>query len=126
MPPLSGQPSYITEPKTWDVDLLAYVALEVLATDAAPGYDSGLVTLPDALTVLTALTVRVLGILLCNLTANAQVVTVTDTAGNKRLNAYPLQGNSTVFVDLGGVSLVGVKWQAGAAASVNAQLVGNI
>lgn len=29
MPPLSGAPSYITEPKTWDTDLLAYVALTV-------------------------------------------------------------------------------------------------
>ena len=29
MPALSGQPSYITEPKTWNVDGLAYVALEI-------------------------------------------------------------------------------------------------
>lgn len=29
MPPLSGSPSFITEPKTWDVDGLEYVALEI-------------------------------------------------------------------------------------------------
>lgn len=29
MPPLSGSPSFITEPKTWDIDGLEYVALEI-------------------------------------------------------------------------------------------------
>lgn len=92
---------------------------------AAPGYDSGCVTLTDTLAALTADTIRAAGVLLCNLTTTQKLVTVTDTAGAQRLKAYPLQGRMTVFVPLGGAIMVGVKWNADAAASVNAQLVGD-
>lgn len=93
-------------------------------TGAGPGYDSGILTLPGALTVLTKTLLNATAILLCNLTADAQSVSLTNRAGSYYLKEYPLQANMTILVPLGGVYMDGVKWQAGAAASVNAQLVG--
>jgi len=95
---------------------------------AAPTYDSGRVTLPDSLTALTLYVVRAHRVLLCNLTAAKQTVTLTDRAGagTERLNAYPLQPNMTIVVNLGGVLMDGISWQAGAGAAVNAQLIGDI
>lgn len=89
-----------------------------------PSFDSGLVELTDTLAVLTALTILLTGILICNLTGAAHTVTVTNTAGDLYLNEYPLQPNMTVFIPLGGITAVGVKWNADANAVVNAQLVG--
>lgn len=97
---------------------------DVVATPAAPGYDSGRVTLPDTLTVLTGSTIRARGVALCNLTSAAQTVTVTNTAGEYFLKDFPLQASMSVYVELGAATMVGVKWNAGAAASVSAQLVG--
>lgn len=91
----------------------------------APGYDSDVVTLPDTLTALTTDTIRAKGVLLCNLTSTQKLVTLTDTAGTERLKEFPLQGRMTTFIPLGDITMVGVKWNADAAASVNAQLVGD-
>lgn len=92
--------------------------------EVAPGYDSGVLALPAAIGVVTADTIRAIGILLCNRTAVARPVTVTNTAGDVYLNAYPLQPNMTVFVPLGRVTMVGVKWNTNAVDSVNGQVVG--
>ena len=89
-----------------------------------PAFDSGLVVMPDSLTVVTASTIRALGLLLTNLTASAVAVTVTNTAGTAYLDQYPLQGRMTVVIPLERVTMAGIKWQAGAAASVNAQIWG--
>lgn len=90
-----------------------------------PTYDSGLVTLPDSLTELTAGTITARAILLVNLTSDIQAVTVTNGADDVYLNAYPLMPNNSIALDLGMVTVAGVKWMAGAADAVNAQLVGD-
>lgn len=87
-------------------------------------YDSGLTTLPGVLTVLTKSIIRGRRLLLCNLTAIEQSVTLSDRSGAKYLNAYPLTGHMTQMVDLGGVQMDGLSWQAGSADAVNAQLIG--
>jgi len=92
--------------------------------DVAPGYDSGITTLPAALTAITTDTIRAIGILLCNLTTTKQKVTLTNTAGSFYLNEYELQRNMTEFKLLGRATMVGAKWNAGSAPAVNAQLVG--
>jgi len=91
-----------------------------------PSFDSGLVILTNSLTILTTSTILIIGILICNLTTSVHTVTVTNTAGIKYLNAYPLQGNMTVFIPMGGIEAVGVKWNADANDSVTAQLVGEL
>lgn len=108
----------------WNVSTLAWVAWDGAHT--APGYDSGLVTLPTTLTVVTASTIRARGVLLCNLTTAAVTVTITNTAGTQYLQDYPLQAGMTVYVPMGDATMVGVKWQASAAASVNGQVVGDV
>lgn len=90
----------------------------------APGYDSGLTTLTAAIVELSAGPVIARSVLLCNLTAAKQTVTIQDRRGKAYLNAYPLQANMTMNVDLGLVRMDGISWQAGAADAVNAQLVG--
>ena len=102
--------------------------MAVQSTPAAPTYDSGVVTLPNTLTALTLHVVRAHTILLCNLTTSKQTVTLTDRSGvgSERMNAYPLQPNMTIPVDLGGVRMDGISWHAGAASAVNAQLLGDI
>jgi hypothetical protein len=76
------------------------------------------------LTALTADTVRATALALSNLTASPQLVTVTNTAGKFYLKNYPLQAGMTITVPFYGCPMVGIKWQAGAAASVDAQLWG--
>lgn len=100
-------------------------AYGAVVRQAAPGFDSACVTLPNALTALTTDTIKAKGVLLCNLTSSQKLVTITDTAGAQRLKEFPLQGRMTVYVPLGDVTMVGVKWNADQAASVNAQLVGD-
>lgn len=119
------------DPEDWDAIQRVRTSLPdasdpgAVTRQAAPGYDSGCVTLTDTLAALTALTIRAKGVLLCNLTDVQTLVTITDTAGAYRLKSYPLQGRMTVFVPLGDATMVGVKWNADAAASVSAQLVGD-
>lgn len=91
----------------------------------APAFDSGIVTLEDAAAVATADTVRARSLLLCNLTQTQKLVTITNTAGDFYLKDFPLEGQMTVTIPLGDVTMVGVKWHAGDADSVNAQLVGD-
>lgn len=112
----------------YDVDSLTWVAMEQPSTgaipDPGPTYDSGIVTLTDTIAALTTDTIQAASLLLCNLTTSAQAVTVTDTAGNYYLKDFPLQGKMTIVLALGAMSLVGVKWKAGANLAVNALLVG--
>ena len=92
--------------------------------EAAPTFDSGVVSLPNVLTVLTALTVNVHGILFCNTSAVTQQITVTDTAGVARMNLFSLAARNTLFMPFGRARMVGIKWNAATAGVVNAQLMG--
>ncbi len=92
--------------------------------EVAPGFDSGLTAVPDVSTVITADTIRAIGILLCSLTDAGAAVSLTNSAGGFYLNQFPLQGRMTVFVPLGRATMVGAKWQSGVAGAVNAQLIG--
>lgn len=92
--------------------------------EAPDNYDSGITALTNAYVAPTVLTVRVTGIWLCNLTASVQPVFVTNTGGNLYLNGYPLQANQSIFLPMGGVKLVGIKWKATNGASVDAQIFG--
>lgn len=100
-------------------------AYGVVAREAAPAYDSGIVNVPDSIDVVTGDTIRVLGVLLCNRTTSAKSFSLTNTAGDFYFKDYPLQGKMTVFLPLGRVEMVGAKWSASVADSVNAQLVGD-
>lgn len=79
-------------------------------------YDSGNVSVAAASTAVTSATVYVLGGYVVNLTDQIQTVTVTDTAGDEILSAYPLQPHETKELPLRDeVALVGIKAFAGAA-----------
>lgn len=95
-------------------------------SNPSPTFDSGLVPLTDTLAALTADAIEVARVILCNLTTSAQTVTITNTAGGFYLKDFPLQGRMTVALDFGRALVNGVKWKAGANASVNAQLVGEV
>jgi hypothetical protein len=92
--------------------------------EVAPEYDSGIMTLPNTLSVLTTDTIRAHGILLVNRTAGKRDVTVTNTAGDFYLKDFELQRKQTVFIPLGRATMIGVKWNTDQADAVNAQLIG--
>lgn len=100
-------------------------AYGVTTREAAPNFDSGLVTLTDSLASITTDTIKGGVMVLCNITSSLRTVTLTNTAGTKYMNAYPLQANMTIFIAFGRMSLAGIKWNASALASVNGQFVGD-
>lgn len=86
-------------------------------------YDSGIVTLPNATTALTATPTCVNTIILINLTTSTQTCTVTDGSGTP-LNLIPpsfdLAGKSdAVFNRYGVKSLAGIKWSCTNASAVS-------
>lgn len=88
-------------------------------------YDSGLVTLTDTLAAVTAIDTRVMVIMLINLTTLIQTVTVTNGAGGVYVPTMELRPSEARALNFGGILFAGgVKWNAGAAASVNAQVMG--
>lgn len=107
-----------------DVTIIAPIPLPVVF--GAPSFDSGLTTLTDAFTVVTALTVRMIALLLVNLTTSTKLVSITNTAGAFYFKDFPLQSRNTLSFNLGQMSADGVKWKADVNGSVNAQLVGEV
>lgn len=89
-------------------------------------FDSGITTLTNSLTALTTQQVLVTNIFCANTTAGAVTVTITNTAGTAYVQAFSMAANSTAqFLNGGkGVIMAGIKWNAGANASVNCQIAG--
>lgn len=106
------------------VGLPGDAAVGQVTREAPDNYDSGIVTLPNSYNEIIATTVRVSGLWLCNLTGVVQPVSVKNHAGNVYVNAYPLQGNMSIFLNFGRVKMVGIQWLATNAASVNGQIWG--
>lgn len=100
-------------------------AYGVATREAAPNFDSGLVTLTDTAASITTDTIKGGALVLCNITGGTRGVTLTNTAGTKYMNDYPLQKNMTIFILFGRMSLAGIKWNASANGSVNGQFVGD-
>lgn len=88
-------------------------------------YDTGSTAVPVnvAPQVLTATSTNVNRLILVNTTNAFITFTLTDTAGNKYFNLFSVGPFSTLVYDLGGLTLVGIKWCVSAAGLV-AQLRG--
>lgn len=95
----------------------------------ATNYDSGIITLPNSTTVLTATPTCVTSITLINLTASQQTITVTDgqgTPANLIPPAFDLAPKSMARFQLDGVkALAGIKWSATNASAVAGIVRGN-
>jgi len=90
-------------------------------------YDSGIAALPTTSTAVTATATCVNAVLFINTTASAQTITLSDNQGAPvaYLSGFQVPANSTLVYDLHYARFAnGIKWQAGNAASVNAQIVG--
>lgn len=96
-------------------------------TDVAT-FDSGLTTLPNVDTLLTALVVGLRSLFLMNLTGQVVKVQVTNNAGTPKayLKDLELLPHAQVTVTFGGVLAAGVRWSCDTVAAVNAQLSGNV
>jgi hypothetical protein len=78
----------------------------------APGYDSGLVEVPDVLTPLTAITTRVATILIANGTTQLRHLTIKDGAGGFYWNDKAIQANETFPIRLDGMTFAaGITWR---------------
>jgi hypothetical protein len=96
-------------------------------TCGTTAYDSGAIAMPTASTAVTSTATCVGAIIFINTTGSTQSVTVTDNQGTPvtYLGGFQIPANSTFVYDLQYVKLAaGIKWQAGAATSVNAQVIG--
>jgi hypothetical protein len=96
-------------------------------TCGSTAYDSGMVTIPVASTVVTATPTCVNGIIFVNTTGQSQSVSLTDNQGTPAayLSGFAIPANSTFVYDLQYAKLAaGIKWSAANASSVNAQIVG--
>ena len=90
-------------------------------------YDSGAISMPTASTAVTSTATCVGAIVFINITGTTQSVTVTDNQGTPvtYLGSFQIPANSTFVYGLQYVKMAaGIKWQAGAVSSVNAQIVG--
>ncbi len=90
-------------------------------------YDSGMLSVPATSTAVTSTATCVNAIVFVNTTASAQTVNLTDNQGTpvSYLSNFSLPANSTFVYDLQYVKMAsGIKWSAGNASSVNAQIVG--
>lgn len=90
-------------------------------------YDSGVVVVPNSSTAVTTTTTCVDRVIFNNITGNAVTVTLQDNQGTPKdyLTSYSLPGNSQLVLPLGYAKfLSGIKWQAGTASAINAQIVG--
>jgi hypothetical protein len=90
-------------------------------------YDSGLLTLPTAATVVTATNTCVQAIGLMNVTSSAQTCTITDGQGSPVtvLSSYQIPANSTARFVFDGVKfLTGIKWSCTNATSVTGYVRG--
>jgi len=95
-------------------------------------YEAGLQNLPNSSTQLTATTTCVLLVSFTNTTAGAVTVTMQDqtTACNSApcqvLTAFSIPANSNLLMPLYGMKFTsGIKWNASAANSITADLIGN-
>lgn len=92
-------------------------------------YDSGIITLPNTTTVLTATTTCISSVTLINLTNTQQTCTVTDGQGspaNLIPPSFDLQAKSdAVFVRNGVKALSGVKWSCTNTSAVAGIVRGN-
>jgi len=107
--------------------LPASSAYGVVVRTPAPGYDSGLIiNLPAVLTTVTASTIRLRGIVIINKSGGGRRFTVTNLAGDVYVENMNVPAQTTVFVEMGNVTVVGVRWfqSSGAANSLNGQVVG--
>ncbi|MFN7996952.1 MAG: hypothetical protein U0Q18_25280 [Bryobacteraceae bacterium] len=90
-------------------------------------YNSTIQVVPSALTAVTATTTYVQQITCSNNTNAGTTILITDTAGNPYVpTATVLPGQFFVAAyGPNGVPMVGIKWQAGAASTINCQITGS-
>lgn len=87
-------------------------------------YDSGRVAVGDTLAAVTTATIFPESLLVTNMGDVQRWITVTDTAENHWVSQLPLAPRETRTIPFPPTSMVGVKMQASAAASVVAVLAG--
>lgn len=102
-------------------NLIGKVNIVPLSGCGGVNYDSGLVSLPNTSTVLTATATCVTLMGFNNITASAQTITVSDNQGSpvQVFSSYAIPANSQVVVRFEGIKFLnGIKWQAGNASAV--------
>ena len=82
------------------------------STPVSPSFDTGLMAVPDSITVLTPSTVYVLGITVNNPTATSLTFTVTDTAGSTLIPAMEVPPGLLIPFSFAFEPIVGLKWEA--------------
>lgn len=87
-------------------------------------YDSGVLTVPGSDTEVTSATVYVETVYLHNTSTSVVKVTLQNTAGVKYLNQVEMLPKGIMVLSLGGMSIVGIRWEADTASAVNGQIVG--
>ena len=113
--------SAVTQPVSGTLRTVPLTACGITA------YDSGAVTLPTTSTAVTTTATCVNAVLFNNTTSSIQTITVTDNQATPvaYLSSFQIPANSTFVYDLQFVKMAsGIKWSAGTASAVNAQIVG--
>lgn len=87
-------------------------------------FDTGMVSVPAVLGAVTPDTIKVDVILLVNLKDVIHEVTVTNTNGDIYVPAVQLSARQVLPIPMYGIAMVGIKWDADEADSVNAQIRG--
>lgn len=120
--PTAGVPVSTVRPAVVRISGIDYQV--VMALPLAPTFDSGLVPIPNGMTVLTGVTVMVSALVLNNLTNQVRLVYVTNSADVAYLSAYELMPHSFLVLPFHGVPMVGIKWACPPGGVVNGQVVG--
>jgi hypothetical protein len=90
-------------------------------------FDSGMVTVPNAVTLVTTSTILVTSIYCHNLTGTPHQITIQDSNGVVYVPTVTLTGNQvTQFINAGskGIQMQGFKWGGDVGNGINCQIAG--
>lgn len=113
---------YKTEPE--DSQLIRFDGAQPVTFTVGTPYDTGRIAIPAIDTLVTAVITRVSAIILSNLTAQVQKVSVSDNAGGTWLVDLPLAAKQFLVLKLEGAEWNGIRWSIVTAGSVAGQIVG--
>ena len=101
---------------------------EIIVAAAGTSYNSGMTSVPNSDTLLTATTTKVQLIFCSNNTGSAATITITDNAGSPipYFAAISMAANSATSLHNGpmGMTMAGIRWTQGTSGAIECQIEG--
>lgn len=111
------------------IKLVDGTGAELRLAASGVAYDSGMTTVPDSATAVTAVTTKVQLIFCANISGSDATITITDNQSSPKtyFNAVTITKNQSMLLHTSAIGLPyrdGIKWTAGTASAISCQIVG--